>query len=48
MTRASSFDMTLMFLEDAEKKSISSIVTLAKKQTDKATAKILDDVYGSL
>ena len=48
MSKASSFDMTLMFLEDSEKKSISSIITLAKKQTDKATVKILDDVYGSL
>lgn len=48
MSKASSFDMTLMFLEDQEKKAIKSILTLAKKQSDKATAKILDDVYGNL
>jgi len=40
--------MTLMFIDDAEKKSIKKILSASKKQSDKSTVEILDKVYGSL
>ena len=45
LSKASNFDMTLMFIDDAEKKHISTIL---KAQSDKAVIQKLNQVYGSL
>jgi hypothetical protein len=48
LSKASNFDMTLMFIDDSEKKTIAEIIKEAKKQSDKSTIKKLDEVYGNL
>jgi hypothetical protein len=48
LSKASNFDMTLMFIDDAEKKHIAKILAAAKKQSDKSINAKLDEVYGNL
>jgi hypothetical protein len=48
LSRASNFDMTLMFIDDAEKKHITQIVEAARQQAEKDVVQRLDAVYGAL
>jgi hypothetical protein len=46
LSKASSFDMTLMFMDSKEKKDLINIIQELKKATiDKDTLKKLDNIY---